>query len=253
MKLLICSLVLLINFGCISKHIARKSEKAVRLKIHWQLVGVQNGEGKVIEIIDSVFSIKKGDHYVYLIPHVTEHSKISFSMDNEKISDSLMSETIDFKVFIFKVKDSLGLKFDSLTASVETKFNVDSFLVNKTFKGMKSYNEENDSLVQKSYFDNNTQIIEKYVPKKMYENSFDTTYFFFTKGKIETTISFSKLLEEKRKMKLYKLIGVYNEIPVGKYPFAVPKREMIWELKTMNLPLDEKIDNLISKYSKALL
>lgn len=145
------------------------------------------------------------------------------------------------------------MKFDSLSAEVETKFNVDSFLVNKTFEGMKSYNEENDSLVEKKYFEGNTRLVEKYVPKTLYENSFDSTYFFFTTQKIETNILFSKILEEKRKMKLCKLIGIYNEIPVGGYPFIVPKREMTWELKNTNLPFHGEIDSLISKYNKAFL
>lgn len=252
MRLLFCSIFLYINIGCVTKHIADGSEQAVRLKIHWQLVGEQNGKAEVMEVIDSVFVINRAGYFVYLIPHVTEHSKITVNKDNEVISNSLLSETTSFIIYIFQDKDSLGLKFDSLSAKTGTKFNVDSFLINKTFKGMKSYNEENDSLVSKTYFDSNTRVLETYVPKTLYENSFDSAYFFFTKEKIETNISFSKLLEEKRKMKLYKLIGVYNAIPVGKYPFAIPKREMIWELKNINLPFDEKIDNLIRKYSEAL-
>ena len=246
MRILFYLIYICINIGCFTKHITNQSEKAVCLKIHWQLVGEQNGKAEVMEIIDSVFIINKDGYFVFLIPHVTEHSKITINKDNEVVSDSLMLETTDFKVFIFHDRDSSGLKFDSLAAKIGIKFNVDSFLVNKTFKGMKSYNEENDSLIEKTNFDGNTSLVEKYVPKTLYENSFDSTYFFFTKEKIETSISFSKLLEEKRKMKLYKLIGIYNEIPAGKYPFTIPRREMIWELKNINLPLVEKIDNLIN-------
>src|SRR5690606_4364690 len=162
----------------------------------------------------------------------------------------LLAKTLNFEAFIFMTNDSLGLKFDSLYSKTAVVFNVDSFLVNRTFKGMKPYNEENDSLVEKNYFENNTQLVEKYIPKILVENVFDSTYFFFTNEKIETTITFSELLEQKKGMKLYQIIGVYNEIPVGKYPFIVPKRKMVWELKNVNLPLKEKIDHLMNEYLK---
>jgi len=203
-----------------------------------------------MDIIDSIYVVNRKDHFIYLIPHLTEHSKITVSKDNEIINDSLLAKTINFEAFVFMNNDSLGLKFDSLTAKTGALFNVDTFLVNRSFKGMKPYNEENDSLIEKVYSDNNTRLVEKYIPKILFENAFDSTYFFFTKEKIETTITFSELLELKKGMKVSKIIGVYNEIPIGKYPFMVPERKMIWELKNVHLSLKEEIDLLINEYHK---
>lgn len=183
----------------------------------------------------------------YLIPHITEYSHKTLNKDI-LVSDSVISESVNLQAFIFHNNASFGLKFDS-AATTGSKFNVDSFLVNRTFKGMKSYSE-NDSLIERTSFDGNGKVIEKYTPRILYENSFDSTYFFFTKERIETDISFSKLLEEKRGLKVYKLIGTYNEIPVGKYPFVVPKRRMTWEIKNTKLPFRGKIDTLINQYKK---
>jgi hypothetical protein len=116
---------------------------------------------------------------------------------------------------------------------------------------MESFNEEGYNFVEKSDLDNNGGWVEKYVPKVKIENAFDSTYFFFTKEKMETDISFSKILDEKRKGKLFKLIGVYNEIPAGKQPFVVPRRTMMWELKNVTLPFKEEIDSLLERYKAA--
>lgn len=102
MRLLFCLVVLHINIGCITKHIVSKSEKAVQLKIHWQLVGGQNGKGEVMEIIDSIFVIKRKDYLIYLIPQVTEHYKKTVNQENEIIGDSLLSETTNFQFLFFR-------------------------------------------------------------------------------------------------------------------------------------------------------
>ena len=65
---------------------ANQSGKVVRLKIHWQLVGEQNGKAELMEIIDSVFFIKRMGYSVYLIPHITEHYIKIVNKDNVMIS-----------------------------------------------------------------------------------------------------------------------------------------------------------------------
>ncbi len=250
MRLFFFSIVLFFNVGCVAQPVVSDSQKAVQLKIHWQFVGELDGKAERIDVIDSIYVVNRKDHFIYLIPHETEHTKIIVNRDNEIIKDSFLGKTIHYEAFVFRDKDSFGLKFDSLSANAGTTFNVDSFLVNKAFKGMKSYNEENDSLIEMGSFENDKRFVEKYIPKILVENAFDSTYFFFTNEKIETTITFSELLEQKKGMKLYQIIGVYNEIPVGKFPYTIPKRKMIWELKNVNLPLKENIDLLMNEHYK---
>src|SRR5690606_7182998 len=125
MRLFFFSVVFFINIGGIAQTVVSNSQKAVQLKIHWQLVGELDSKVERMDIIDSIYVVNRKDHFVYLVPHLTEHFKITVSKENEIINDSLLTKTINFEAFIFMINDSLGLKFDSLSANAGTIHPVD--------------------------------------------------------------------------------------------------------------------------------
>lgn len=66
MKLLFGFFILFTNLKCVISKNGNENERAASLKIHWQLVGGENNRAELIEIIDSVFVINKGDYSVLL-------------------------------------------------------------------------------------------------------------------------------------------------------------------------------------------
>ena len=235
MRLTCLTLIFISIYGCIPSLKIRAKDQMIKVSIDWELVQ---------PIKDSVFIFKDGDYFIYLVNNMkleTEEEKI----DDSTIRINILSETAIFNYFIFKQNDSLGLKFDSASSKKGVSFNVDSLLKAKAFKGMNSYNDTDYSFVSKSVVGKRGEIVEKYVPSKKVENSFDSAYFYLTPDIFDTDISFSKLLEERRKMKIYKLELIWNEIPTGEKQAIIPRRVMKWEL--------EKVPNKNTVVLKAMV
>jgi|GEM_PF-6442950 len=239
--------ILVLNLVCSSKSGCGDSEKGVQLNIHWQFASLENGD--IQDIIDTLVVIKRGNYFVCLSRILKENILMNINKEGDLLSQKTLSVYPIWGARIFKEGDPVGMKYDSLQAEAGKFFHVDSFRTGNMCKGMEIYsNGDSLLLVEFTSKKNNIELMEKYVPKYVVENAFDSLYCYYTSENIETDISFSHKLEHARQLRLSKVVVIYNAIPAGKYSFAIPKRKMEWEIKNTTVPYKQEIDALLKRY-----
>lgn len=250
MRLITACILFLFSQGCLPVYVKKPKGELTRVSIGWEILKYEEDGISMIDVKDSVFVYKKQDIFVYNIYHIEQ--KLAMQIDEVKaeITSKVLSKIAVPTYFIFREGGLLGLKYDSLSQMDAVLFNVDSLLLRKSFKGMNSYNPTNYKFVSKSIKKETGVTLEKYVPYKMVDNSFDSAYFYLTAEKFDTEISFSKLLEEERKMKLYKLELIWNEVPANDKPYTIPRRVMKWEIANVPFNNISIIDTLIERFKK---
>lgn len=142
------------------------------------------------------------------------------------------------------------MRYDSFGASKGLSFNVDSLLKDKIVKNDVFY-IPNDSLVETVNGIDGYSMLKKYVPKIKYDDSYaDSSYLYFSDNLRDVKHSFSPLLDSTEKMKLCKVIFVYNPIPKGKYDKDMPRRQMLFEIKKITIDEPEKIITLFERFKR---
>jgi hypothetical protein len=218
-----------------------KSIKTITIITNLDFVMVDKGE--LIHVEDSFRVFYYQDLILYQVPQIYEvtHPLVR----NDTIEEKIISSEIRYKYFVYKVTSPFGYKYDSLSARSRQLFSVDSFLSSKAYAKFKFYDEANDTLVQ-TIIDQKTKIVtEKYLPRIKYDETYpDSSYRYFSDYQLKNVeFSFSKYLDSIKNKKLFKVIFIYNPIPKGKYPFDVPRRSLIFEMKkTLFINTTEIID-----------
>jgi len=162
-------------------------------------------------------------------------------------------ETIEHIYILFKNGDKYGLKFNSPEERNGNKVNVDSFFSKKAFFSFKNfYDDINDSLILVVKEDG--KVKETYIPKIKYDESYnDTTYLYFDEAlnSIEE-FSFSKVLDNTKKLKLVKIRLVYNALPATAVKPFTPRREFRFEMKKAASFDNKKIASFINSHKLQL-
>ncbi|MBN8666553.1 MAG: hypothetical protein J0M30_03555 [Chitinophagales bacterium] len=229
-----------------------ENEKAVQLKINWQLVQIVNGDPRIVELKDSVYIITRDSLKIFMSIIKNDSIVLDEPQNLQSQENGRLYSNSDIIFHVFRNGDSIGITRKLSRFNKGVQFNVDSFLRRKAFLGMEIYSE-NDSLIKSTYSDETYPHLDVYIPKKKFSPKdnmpyLDSVYCFYAAESINTDVSFSKLLEQKYNKRLYKVVGIYNETEISvENPIKIPKRVLVWELRNVSVPFKQIIDSVIDK------
>jgi len=203
--------------------------------------------GSFIHVEDSFIVSYYQDLILYQVPYTYEITKPN--VKNDTIEEDIISSEIKYKYFIYKANSPTGYKYDSLNSLSNRLFSVDSFLAAKAFAKSKFYDKENDTLIEATTDQKTKVFAEKYIPQIKYDETYpDSSYMYFSDHKLKNIeFTFSKYLDSVKNKKLFKVIFIHNPIPKGKYPFDVPRRNLIFEMKETQLINSTEIINFFER------
>jgi hypothetical protein len=243
-----CFLSVILLYCGVTKRDNSPQMRVINLIHHLQLVNTD--DGKLLDLIDTLNIFYNGDIIIYAVPHSRETSNLTFDKKGNQNNEKLLKRETLYTYFIYKKNDSLGFKYDSISDSRKKEFAVDSFLNLKAFRNAVFYSK-NDSLIETISKAGSNILIEKYIPKIKYDESYnDTTYFYFTDKLTNIDYSFSRELDSIKNLKLVKVRFIFNPVPKGLYPFGIPRRELLFEIKEVSLNNPDEILNLFTKFKK---
>jgi hypothetical protein len=242
-------------FGCQTRTLSVASHlEGFTLSVNWDFQEQAGAELRKFE--HSVDII----HYDNLIMYRDKIPLMQFgkrksveSNDTVYVQQELIEDTTEqnamFFYFIYKEGNQTGIRYDSDDESLFGSFNVDSLLRVKSLKGAVFY-AENDSLVYSETNSNGFDLFQVYVPKLKIDASYcDTTYMYFSKLLDNVSYSFSPVLDNTTKIKLAKVIFVYNP-GVDHAGKSIAARKMISEIKPLAIKDTNKIIALFERYKK---
>jgi len=227
------AMALFLGYCSAIKKNRNQSPRTITVITNYDFVKLDTGE--FIHIEDSFKVSYYQDLILYHVPYTYEVTKLF--VKNDTIEEQIISSEIRYKYFIYKGNHPVGYKYDSLSALNNQAFSIDSFLTAEAFGKSKFFDKANDSLIE-STTDQKTKVLtEKYIPRIMYDETYpDSSYMYFSDHLLKNIeFSFSRYLDSVKNKKLFKVIFIHNPIPKGKYPFDVPRRNLIFEMKETQL------------------
>lgn len=233
---------------CNSKNKLPGAIKTFSVITNYDFVMLENGQ--FINIQDS-FKVSYYQNFIlYQFPRIYEVSIPIIKGDS--IYEKVISSRIGYDCFIYKNNDSVGHRLDSLDADNSRLFSVDSFLVKKANAKFAFYNKTNDSLIESKTNEEGNELVEKYIPRIKYDETYpDSTSLYFRNDKVKyPDFSFSRYLDSLKKKKLFKIIFTYNPIPKGVYSFDVPRRNIIFEMKQIQLTNEKELIKFFDRVKK---
>jgi hypothetical protein len=230
-KLISASLVtfLLLMQGCYYTTVQSKQLKTKTVVTFSIPIIHQDGQSEVVT--DSFSVINHNEYFLYELPYIR-------SVENET---ELLSVTVKFNYLLHKKGARYGFFFDSLSSNKPRKMLVDSILSSKIFYNFQFYDNKNDSLVETCKIENES-VVEKYVPKIKYDQSYpDTSYFYYTDKQLNIDYSFSSELENIKKKKIFKAEMLYKSQWYEGFNFKAPERKFSFALKETTVTNEEDI------------
>jgi hypothetical protein len=152
--------------------------------------------------------------------------------------DGRNKEETRYRYLAHKKNNPYCYEFKTIDAVVSKRKLIDSVQMSflQSIRNFKFFDAKNDSMVVAKKMPDGT-IIEKYIPKIKFDESYpDTSFFTFTTELKNTNYSFSTLLEEKRKLKISKVRFLYNCSSHEKLKVEGPERNLVFEIK--EIPAD---------------
>jgi len=222
--------------------------------LEWRIPLFNPKLDKINFLADSCLIYYFDDLIMVRIPlEFTKYSKIKKQGDTtfilEQSNDLVFTR---FRNFIYKKTFPKGLIYDSVTVKNNIIFNVDSLLRKSTFKNAIFFNHDNDLLIEQKLNSKTGLILEKYVPKIKFDESYnDTTYFVFDPKFKAVDFSLSKEADSLRKMKLVEVRLSYNAKPkTVDNLVAIPKREFSFKIKELKINNQKEIIMLFNRFRK---
>ena len=223
--------------------------RSINLIHKWDLVTVEDGQ--LISASDTLTIYYFQNLVLYKIPYTNEVSNVTTDKNGDVIDEKLMESETKYKYFIYEKDSSFGFKYDSINAKNNRRFSIDSFLTQKAFKGASFYQRGNDTMIASSWNEDKSVLIEKYIPKIKFDQSYnDTSYLYFTSSLKKVDYSFSKELDSSKNMKLFKVRFINNPLPRGVYSFDVPRREMMFEIRETPVTDSNEIIRFFERFKK---
>jgi hypothetical protein len=114
------------------------------------------------------------------------------------------------------------------------------------------YNKKNDTLIESKTNEEGNELVEKYIPRIKYDETYpDSTFLYFRNDKVKyNDFSFSPYLDSLKNRKIFKIIFTYNPIPKGVYSFDVPGRNIIFEMRQIQLTNEKEVIKFFDKVKK---
>lgn len=215
---LILSIVLITGINC-SSHL--ETTKAIKLSWEAQILDKER---------DTIFNWN-GSSKLFFYQDILLYEKESIFIHSDDKQEKV------YTYWIYKQNYKKGIKYKgSRQDTVGTTFDVDSFLVKDAFKNSPIFSTENDKIVFKRISDNNKELIEKYIPKTKFDDSYpDTTIYKFSKEFQDISFSFSPKLEGGKNKRLIEIIGIYNPIVNSKYKAQLKGRKLSFKMQRIRV------------------
>jgi|GEM_PF-4332705 len=209
---------------------------------------VRTDNNQLIVNSDSIGMFYCDDYTLYQIPVHASFSTGNFNKNGDEINEKIIKEWINYEYVIHNKNKPFAFRFDSLKAENPKAVSIDSFQTHYTFKYFQFYQSDNDSLLQSISV--NHVLIEKYVCKDKKDASYpDTTFYYFKHGFENIDYSFSKKMDSIKKMKLFKVESIYNEIPLPNGT-KIPKRVWVFELRNNDNYNKSNILKFVNQFRK---
>lgn len=155
-----------------------------------------------------------------------------------------------YEYFIYKKGEPKGYEYYSLDSPAQREQFVDTFYNNTLFATMVFYDPKTDSLVSSQRIDKN-RLEEKYIPKIKYDASYpDTTVFLFDKRLQGVDYTLSKKLDSLRKMKLVKVVSIFNHHFNFQGKDSLVREEMVFGIRPSTIKNEKEVINFMKKFEE---
>jgi hypothetical protein len=212
--------------------------------------GNQSGEIKQVDVIIKIPNLYLGENEQEFNNRSISDSFSIFYNTNfilykfpytfiEQHNDKIVNIEIRFTYFIYNYGSPYGYNYDPARPDSIKKLNVDSLISKKAFRVTDLFYDSgyqiNETISKLHSFD----LTEKYISiAKPTRNFPDSVIYNYSDLYMDLPISFSKKLEERKKLKILKIRGIYNSRFDDDYNTNLPRREFTFELKPHDVILD---------------
>jgi len=207
--------------------------------------------GKVLQFETSIDIAQQGEFFLLRIPSISIKNR--YPPQNATDSKEIVTHSVNlvYNYFAFKNGVPLGIWYDSLNSEKGRFLSVDSIKSLCNFydcENVISQGKDNDSLVYE--LGNKHKLVEKYVPKKKYDESYpDTMELKYINKYILPDFSLSRECDSISKMKLVNVRMIYNENTKSAFePFRTQKREIHFSIAELTLAPHNDIDSVIQRF-----
>lgn len=226
--------------------------------------GNQSGEIKQVDVIVEIPNLYLGENEQEFNNRLISVSFSIFYNTNfflykfpytfiEQQNDKLVNIEKRFTYFIYKYGSPYGYNYDPARPDSIKKLNVDSFISKKAFRFTDLFYDSGYQINETISKLNNFDLTEKYCSiAKPTRNFPDSVIYSYSDQYMDIPISFSKKLEERKKLKILKIRGIYNSRFDDDFKINLPKREFTFELKPHDVILDTFALYIFDLYEKII-
>ncbi len=218
------------------------------------ILSTTDGNGKTVNIIDEKESIYFCDSMVmYQIP---VYATVSWGIAEDTTtrgSDSGLPASFNYVVFREK-EDSIGFSYTSMAGPIRDTVSKNSFLSNgfRNCGGKFMQTNKFNRLIRSQK--NRDSILEVYIPSVKVNDSFsDTTYLYYRKDLNDIKFDLVSELDSLKKMKLYKVLAIFNGNPQSTDPAYRHPRQLRLEVDKKKVSNQELIASLFKRFEKDYL
>ena len=221
--------------------------QAYSVILNWELVRLE--DGSIFNLKDTFTIVQKNQINMYIISKPFENSYTTYNKNDSIISEKLETG-INYNYYLFKEKQAVGIRYDSVNAKKGVKFLVDSFINSKTFFKSDINLDSDYQLNKKIQLTKFSDAEIYYTENKKDENFPDSMYLFFSSSFNKAPYKFSKKLDSTHQKKLFKIQIIYNPLRSDKYSFLLPRRELLFEIQKISISDHDPINKLFARFKE---
>lgn len=238
----------LLIIGFTAFQIPQKMITGIRYTHNLDIINEQTGEKYTVNNFVNLF------HYEDLILYQIPIKWMNTDLTGDTIKTELTDSVSGFQYFIYNKFNNWGFFYPNDKEVKGHKLATDSVIEKILgFRDPNFFCTSNDILVKTYKNAACDSILEKYIPRIKYDDSYpDSTYLYFSKSDLPINFSLSEKLEIEKKMKLTKAIMIYNPIykDRNQYNFDIPRRELFFEINRIPVFDSEYIIGLFNRLYK---
>ncbi|WP_216847253.1 hypothetical protein [Pedobacter boryungensis] len=231
-----------------------QKDKLIILNIRSSGMGLQP-DGMMLTINNSARLVFYNDMELYIQP--LHHLNLEYikNSNGESIDEKVKSIDTLHTVFIKKKNQKSGIEYDFEKINTDSgkPFNADSLWETLSFYKKSSSAKNFDSDIGKplAVIEKGNIKIEKYA-MKLEIGQVDSIYRYYDKSMKDIPFSLSEKFDKQNKSKLFKILGICNEIPKGVLlpDIAVPRREFFHEMKIVVEKKPKKYLDIFKKFEE---
>lgn len=258
MKPLITSFIIVlyvISSGCINQKtqsVPGTGEKKLTAIDFYSILSFTGVAGEEMPLIDEMESVYFYDDMImYQLPVYSFHT--SGTIENgilQTPSDSGLIASYTYVLFK-ENQDSTGFLYATLNGPIRDTVSVNSFMANgfRNFGDIFKKTSKYHVLIGSKK--NRDSMMEIYAPRVKPNNTFsDTTYLFYREDYNDVKYSLVSDLDSTKKMKLFKVIALFNADPHSNDPVSQQAKKMRLEIRKKVIENPEAIKSLFKRFEE---